>query len=757
MINVKINGLIADVPPGSSILDACTAAGIYVPTLYHHPDLPPAGKCGICVVKVKGTQFALSCSTKVQPGMIIETNTPDVKAKSMQALSAFDDMPLLPTCRELEDVMEYLTQKKPRRARASERTNAIAFDNLKCINCGRCERACADGQAIGALDDVTRPLSGGECISCGQCTTVCPTGALVEENSVSRVMKALASGKTLVFQCAPSTRLSAGEPFGDPVGTIVTGKIVSAARQMGFRYVFDTNYGADMTIWEEGTELIGRVTNQGVLPMFTSCCPAWVNFVEKLHPDLIPNLSTAKSPHMMLGATIKTYFAEKKGIDPNGIFTVSLMPCTAKKDEILRPQMPGDVDAVLTVREYAKMIEMFGIDWKTLSDGCFDLLCGESTGAAALFGVTGGVMEAAVRFAHEKLTNEKLGRVEYQQWRGFKAIKSATVRIAGVELKIAVCNGVSNARELIDSADYKNYHFIEVMACPCGCISGGGQPLVRSRKEATKRALAIYEIDHQMTGKVTSLDNAELTQMYRDFMGTPGEGRAHKLLHTHYQRQETPLLEMKKRMERMPIVAYGSASGNAARLARHIAGYIGTTPISLNACGLAKVIKKRTVIIVLSTFGDGEVPSNAQKFVEQLEANTDPLQDVQFAICALGSREYPKFMAAGRKVEGLLQRQGARRLLQTVEIDASAPDKGEGAFEAWAPTVVTCLGLKMPEIKITRQYTITTGSPEDPVAQEPMNPLGFWWGVILGSTILTPEGFEPQMRRYSIKLPRGMT
>jgi sulfite reductase alpha subunit-like flavoprotein len=382
---------------------------------------------------------------------------------------------------------------------------------------------------------------------------------------------------------------------------------------------------------------------------------------------------------------------------------------------------------------------------------------GESTGAAALFGVTGGVMEAAVRFAHETLTGEKLGKVEYTAWRGFKGIKTGAARIAGVELKIAVCNGISNARELIESGDYKQYHFIEVMACPCGCISGGGQPHLTSRRDASKRAEAIYGIDRQATDRVTSLDNTEISQMYREYMGPPNQERAHKLLHTHYSRQVTPVLEMKTKMEKMPLVAFGSASGNGARLARTVAGYIGTGAVSLNQCGLAKMLKKKTAVIVCSTFGDGEMPANAEQFIEQLEANTESLSDLKYAVLALGSRDYPKFCAAARRIDATLSKMGAQRILPTVELDASSPDKGEGLFESWAPSIVTSLGFKMPDIQIKPQYALKTIEGSDPIAAEPANPIGFGWGVVLSSTILTPDGFEPQMHRYTIKLPRGMT
>ena len=312
MYKVKINGKIIEVSIGSTIIQACKLANIYIPTLCHHPDLPPAGKCGICVVKVNGGQYVLSCSNKVTDGMIIETDTLDVKNKAIEALNKFNDMTILPESKEIEEVYQYFYPKNFKRDKNFDKTTALVFDPKLCINCDRCIRQCAETQSIGALDDSSHSLSQNECISCGQCTTVCPTGALSENCSIPDVIKAMSHGKVVILQTAPAVRVSTGECFGDPVGTVVTGKIISAAREMGFKYVFDTNFAADLTILEEGTELIGRIVNKGVMPMFTSCCPAWINFVEKIHPEIIPHLSTAKSPHMMAGRAIKTYFAEKK-------------------------------------------------------------------------------------------------------------------------------------------------------------------------------------------------------------------------------------------------------------------------------------------------------------------------------------------------------------------------------------------------------------------------------------------------------------
>ena len=534
MLKVTINGETVEVKKGTTILKACQQAGVYVPTLCNHPDLPPAAKCGVCAVKVNGEKFTLSCSTKVSDGMTVETNTKEVKEKQKKAAENMGFLPLLPTCPEIEEVMKHVTDKK--QTLASFKTTSLSFDANKCIDCDRCIRACYDVQLIEAIDEDTHELFDDKCISCGQCTNVCPTNALAERSSIPEVLRAIAAGKTVVLQTAPSSRVAVGELFGDEVGTMCVGKIIHCAKILGFKYVFDTNFGADMTIVEEGTELIQRIKNNGVLPMFTSCCPAWVNFVEKTHPELIPNLSTTDSPHIMEGRAIKMYWAKKMNIDPSNIFTVSLMPCTAKKDEIKRQQHLGNVDAVLTVREFGKMAEEFDINWNELDNSTqFDSLVAESTGAAALFGVTGGVMEAALRYAHEEITHEKLGKVEYTECRGFDEIKTSTVSIGCTEIKVAVCNGIANAIDFIDSGEWKDYSFIEVMSCPYGCIGGGGQPKLRTRKLVEKRAKTIYGIDNK-SGKPTSNDNSELKSLYESLDMKPGDEKAHDSLHTHYEK-----------------------------------------------------------------------------------------------------------------------------------------------------------------------------------------------------------------------------
>ena len=535
MISASINGIEIQVKRGTSILQAAEMHNIYIPTLCNHPDLPPAGECGICTVKANG-KFVSSCCTKLKEGMVIDTQSPDVKAKAFESLQNFKDVSMWPKTHEIETIYEYFDPSSSSHFRTGQNSNYIHFNPNRCVNCTRCIRECSDGQYLDAISD-SPSKSSENCISCGQCTTVCPTGALSERNDISKIIRALSKGKILVLQIAPSVRVSLGECFGDPIGTVVTGKIISSAREIGFQYIFDTNFGADLTIVEEGTELISRLTKQSsnnTLPMFTSCCPGWVNFVEKFHPELIPNLSTAKSPHAMTGSMIKNYFSVKKGINPGDLFVVSLMPCIAKKDEINRPQIQSDVDVVITAREYSQMIKQFDINWADLEDGQFDSLLGESTGPAALFGVSGGVMEAAIRFAHEQMTQSKFPyeTVEYKQWRGFDDIKTASIKIADFELNIAVCNGIANAKEIIENGSYKAYHFIEVMACPCGCIAGGGQPKLKSRKLALQRANSLYALDEESEGK-TANDNQEIAQLY-EFLGEYGSPLAHQLLHTHF-------------------------------------------------------------------------------------------------------------------------------------------------------------------------------------------------------------------------------
>lgn len=755
MVVVFINGKRYEVEDNITVLKACKKHGIYIPTLCYHNDLPASGKCGLCVVKVDGSAFAYSCMTKVKEGMSIETSSPDVLAKAKESLGVFMDMSYPPPSSDIERVYEYLYPKDTMRTREFEKTTAVQFDPKKCIDCGRCVRMCEDIQHVGALNDPNPRMRNNECISCGQCIMVCPTKALTESSSIPSVLRALATGQILILQTAPSVRVSAGEPFGDPVGTIVTGKIVTAARMLGFKYVFDTNYSADMTILEEGTELIHRVTKKGVLPMFTSCCPAWINFVEKHHPELIPHLSTCKSPHMMFGRVIKMILTQKLRVDQSKLFVVSMMPCTAKKDEIKRMQMQGDVDCVITVREFCKMVKQFGIEWSILRDGAFDDPLGEATGGAAIFGVTGGVTEAAVRFAHEAITGSPLGKVVYDQFRGNKSVKSATLKIGTVELKVAVCSGIGAARDFIESGEYKSFTFIEVMSCPGGCIVGGGQPKLANREDGLKRAKSIYQIDDNSKEKVSN-HNQQLLDFYKLHIGEVGSHKAHLLLHTHYEPHETAILAMRKRMQSMPAVAYGSASGNAMKFARLVAGFMGSASQAMNNFSVSKILKRGTAVFVVSTIGDGEFPNNCQAFISELEKSTENMKSLRYAVCGIGSKAYTQFCGAGKKLQALLEKHSATQLLPFCSIDVSSSDAGESAFEKWSLSLCSALGLKAPKIGVRMLYKVKI--EDDPsIIDNPIRPNGFEIGRMLGNSRMTPEDFDPRMSRYTIKLPSGLS
>ena len=581
MVNVKINGFAVQVPKGSSVLEAARAAGVTIPTLCYLKDINEIGACRMCMVEaaeMRGpnlgpARMVAACVYPVTEGMEVQTNSPkvlDSRRKTMELLLSNHDMKCLSCVRSKNCELQKLANdlgitdadvyKGERTEYAIDDSAAHMYrDNNKCILCRRCVAACAKTQGIGVIganergfitnigSQFNKPLGETSCVSCGQCITVCPTGALSEKDFTDDVFKAIADPtKHVVVQTAPSVRAGLGEMFGYPIGTNVEGKMVAALRRLGFDVVTDTNYGADLTIMEEGTELIERVTKGGVLPMITSCSPGWVKFLEHYFPDLIPNLSTCKSPQQMQGAIIKTYFAEKMGWDPKDIVSVSVMPCTAKKFECKRDDQSAsgypDVDIALTTRELGRMIDRAGLDFTALPEEKFDDPLGIYTGGGLIFGATGGVMEAALRFAVEKISGEKLAndKVDFTDVRGIEGIKEATYTAGGVTVKVAVASGLANARKLMDKvrAGEADYQFIEIMACPGGCVNGGGQPIqpasVRNFIDLrAERAKALYSVDAKMDLR-KSQDNPAIQTLYKEYLGEPGSHKAHELLHTSY-------------------------------------------------------------------------------------------------------------------------------------------------------------------------------------------------------------------------------
>ena len=554
MINLTIDGRNIEVPEGTTILQAAAKLNIDIPTLCYLKEINEIGDCRMCLVEVEGKRgFATSCIQKVEEGMVVHTKTPEVLEARKTMLDLIlsnhhqdcDNCVRKENC-ELQDLIKQFDKEKTvyegtkNIYEIDDKSPSIVRDPNKCILCRRCVSMCNKVQKIGAIGVTERgfnscvstaghnSLNDVNCTFCGQCIEVCPTGALREKDSTQIVCDKINDKNTYVIvQTAPSVRVALGEEFGMPIGTNVEGKMVNALKQMGFDKVFDTNTGADFTIVEEGTEFIKRLQNNDNLPMITSCCPGWVKYIEMNYPENIGHLSSCKSPHEMFGALLKTYYAKKEGIDPSKMFVVSVMPCIAKKYERQREEMKQDVDAVITTRELARMIKQAKIDFVNLEDAKFDDPMGEATGAAAIFGVTGGVMEAALRSVSEIVTGKPLDKISFEQVRGESGIKRAEIEIGDKKVKVAVAHGLANAQTIMEEikTGKADYQFVEIMACPGGCITGGGQPIKNAKIQENvdvhkKRAEAMYSIDEKSVIR-KSHENPVLKQIYKEFLGEP--------------------------------------------------------------------------------------------------------------------------------------------------------------------------------------------------------------------------------------------
>jgi NADH-quinone oxidoreductase subunit G len=566
MASVTIDGIKVNVPEDVTILQAAREAGVHVPTLCYHPDQAVKANCRVCVCEVEGTALLqAACSTPVREGMVIKTNTPAVieaRRTILQLILAHHPQDCLNCIRNQNCELQNLAEEYAIRDNLFENitrglpkdtsTPSIVRDPDKCILCRRCEYACSEFQTVNALGvenrgnhamivpSLGKDLLESTCVMCGQCIHACPVGAIHENEQIDELLAAVADPeKIIVTQMAPAVRVAIGEEVGLETGAMDMNLLVAGLRQIGFDYVLHTNFTADLTILEEGNELLKRIKEGGKLPMFTSCSPGWINFCETYYPDLLDNLSTCKSPQQMFGALVKTYWAEKMNIDPAKIYSVSIMPCTAKKFEASRPEMNDsgyqDVDLVLTTRELGRLFRMAGTDFSKLAPGKFDSWMGEYTGAAVIFGATGGVMEAALRTVYEVVTGNTLEDVNFTFARGMEGIKEAEIDLNGIKVKVAIAHGLSNARKLMDQvrAGASPYHFIEIMACPGGCIGGGGQPITKSNEKRAERIEGIYKEDAGLPLR-KSHENPEVKQIYEEFLKEPLGHKSHELLHTHY-------------------------------------------------------------------------------------------------------------------------------------------------------------------------------------------------------------------------------
>ena len=581
-VNIKIEGIPFEVEAGMTILDAAKSCGFEIPSLCAFNDGECSkGSCRVCLVEATGARgLVAACVYPVAEGMEITISSPKATAarrssvelllsnhnKNCQQCEKNGKCELLHVAK-ITGARDDMYQGEQTPTTLDKLTPSIVRDTSKCILCGRCVARCKNAHGMGILGfekrgfntivapAENRSFANSPCILCGQCVSVCPTGALMEVSEIDKVDAAMKAGKYVVVQTAPAVRAALGEEFDMPIGSLVTGKMVAALKRLGFKKVFDTNFAADLTIMEEATELLGRIANGGKLPMITSCSPGWVNYAEYNYGDLLPHLSSCKSPHEMFGAILKSYYCEKNGIDPKDMFVVSIMPCTAKKSEKERPELSvnglPDVDAVLTTRELAKLIKRSGIHFTKLPDAEFDNdIVGDYTGAGVIFGTTGGVMEAALRTAAFKLTGKELEKAELSAVRGFEGIKEASYNLGGTTVKVAVAHGMKNAKVLLDQIreGSSEYHFIEIMGCPGGCIAGGGQPYVRPcflpNEDANildtykaKRAAALYQEDESKPLRA-SHKNPQIIALYDQYLGEPNSHKAHELLHTTYAAKE---------------------------------------------------------------------------------------------------------------------------------------------------------------------------------------------------------------------------
>lgn len=572
--NIDVNNNQLTVNKGETILEVLNRKGIQVPTLCHIKGMFPSGSCRMCVVEVDGRKnLVTACSEPAYPDMKIKTHSPRVVNTRKMIVELLlsnhpDDCLYCERNRNCElqgladnlNVRERRISGKKNNYKIDKSSSSIVRDPAKCILCGRCVRVCEEIEGVSAIDYINRGsktvvgtpydkgLNVSSCINCGQCIMVCPTGALHEKPHFPEIEAALNDPeKTVVIQYAPAITVSLAEEFGLQPGVDMIGALNAALRKIGFNFVFDTSFSADLTIMEESAELIDRVQNTGSLPMITSCCPGWVKYAEEFQPDFLENLSTCKSPQQMLGALIKSYFAQQQGIKPENIYSVSIMPCTAKKFEQQRDEMTHDgitdIDAVLTTRELAKIIRMYGIDMNKLEPELADSPLGTRSSAGKIFGTSGGVMEAAIRTAYHSLTGKELTKFRIQDLRGDKGIKEAKVDIEGLELGVAVVSGLKNAADLLEQirkGEKKDIHFIEVMACPGGCINGGGQPIGANEESVKARMKALYDIDDKDSIKF-SHKNPYIIELYEKFLGEPLGHKSHELLHTSYSKREVML------------------------------------------------------------------------------------------------------------------------------------------------------------------------------------------------------------------------
>ncbi|KAL0208887.1 hypothetical protein P9112_011474 [Eukaryota sp. TZLM1-RC] len=775
-VTVTINNVNHDVPKEYTILDACRSVGDFVPTCCHHARLKPLGRCGVCVVEADGN-LAYSCCAKVSEGQVITTNSGIVRAKQASALRAMKDRQTVRQTPKLEDQNEFDAVMNWCNDNILESNGAIRIDPTLCVDCSRCATACSSLQDMGILEvhpkDGVRPvgaidLNDTACISCGQCTSFCPSGAIAEESHIDRILQAKRQGKILVAQTAPAVRVALDELFdvsgSEETPKARTGRMVHALRKLGVDYVFDSQFTADLTIMEEASELIERVTKKlggddsVTLPMVTSCCPAWVNAVELKYPDLIPHLSSCKSPMMMLGALIKNYFAPQVlKVDPSNVFSFAVMPCTAKKGEAARDNN-ATTEAVLTTRELAQLIKMQNVDYKSLSFSEFDNVLGESTGAAAIFGNSGGVMEAALRTAYFMLSGKELDKVELHAVRGFEGLREATIPVplkagGNLDVRVAICSGIKYAQQFITSPDWKDrFDFFEVMACQGGCICGGGQPHSLNPSIVQERCERLYDVDVDKTVR-KSHHNVSVQKLYENFLEAPLSHKSHELLHTHYadrswqvqkigDEQDDDEEEVQDGDVNVSIV-YATQTGNSKNFAQTMADEIKTRGgaakiVQADKISVDDLASKSLLVFINSTFGQGEHNDMASPLWDSLQnASSGLLSNTKFAVFGLGSSAYPLFCKSSELFDQKFEELGGERITVMGKGDEKSDAGLFGGFSDFTEKLYEELGLAgdtVPTIPAPKYNVVLA-----PQSARGIPAAGYKYAKLKTNTVITPS------------------
>jgi sulfite reductase alpha subunit-like flavoprotein/iron only hydrogenase large subunit-like protein len=743
MISVRIDDNDYQVPSNVPILGACRHARVYVPSLCYHPDVPAAGHCGLCSVKIDGSAIAYACMTTIQPGMSITTKDLDVIEMSQRAFDSLMDMPNPPNCPDIENIMNSLFFKKHEVLRAAERANAITFSPDTCVKCYRCVRACADVMDIGVFDDSIVSLKSGPCISCGLCTLTCPTSALSETNHLSLVYRALANNKVLACIVEPAACVGVNEAFDCPreqIGADMTDTLVGACRSLGFRYVFDAKTAIDLVTVELAEEFLEGANR----PFIPAVCPSVVNYIEKLKPGFLPALSKVKSPAQSLADLIHISFCPGNRISPKDIFIVQLTSCIAAKDEHQRMQLKGGVDAVLTVREFAKLLKQFGLDWLAVQPAKFDSIYSAYSSRAPLAATSGGWCEGILAFlqAEEQVKPQNNITDEIGNH-----IRTGEVLARSRRIRFAACDGIAAAQQLLQGGAAGEYDIIDINACPGGCAFGGGQPKLRTRAWASRRVASLREIAQrsQIASAYHTLDRVGrvLTALQ--------SSRAKEFFRTHFEPQESAVFVSRRRVADCPVVVYGSIDSRAMLYARILSQAIKGPSWSMNRLSVPEMLRRKRVVFICATAGDDQFPGNARTFVRTLTESQDNLAGVNYAILALDKD------AAAKALDKMLENRHAQPMIPISFLDTSRDEVDFGAgFAKWSNAVAGAFFIEQTKfgMESVNRLQTTTG---EAVEEHPLRPNGFEFARVKEVLLLSPEDFHPAMRRIILELPPGMS